>query len=51
MAVNKEKNKQILITIPLDMLDKIENYWRSNGFKNRNEGIRKLLEERLKEEE
>lgn len=50
MAVDKTKNTQVLVTIPNEMLEQIEKYWRMNGFQNRNQGIRKLIENALKEE-
>jgi len=43
MAVDKEKNVQILVTFPNDMLEDIEKYWHEQKLKNRNEAIRKLV--------
>jgi len=43
MAVDKDKNTQVLATFPNDMLAKIEKYWHDNKLKNRNEAIRQLI--------
>lgn len=43
MAVDKSKNTQVLVTFPNDLLEEVEQYWRQDGCKNRNEGIRKLI--------
>jgi len=43
MAVDKEKNVQILVTFPNDMLEDIEKYWHKQKLKNRNEAIRELV--------
>jgi metal-responsive CopG/Arc/MetJ family transcriptional regulator len=50
MAVDKEKNTQILVTFPNEMLDDIEDYQFENRIKNRNETIRQLIEKGLKKE-
>lgn len=47
MAVDKSKNTQVLVTFPNEMLEEIEQYWRKDGCKNRNEGIRKLIKRGL----
>jgi metal-responsive CopG/Arc/MetJ family transcriptional regulator len=47
MAVDKEINKQILVTFPKDLLDKIEIYWHENKLQNRNEAIRELVKKGL----
>lgn len=44
MTVDKEKNVQVLVTFPRDLLEKIEAYWHDNKLKNRNEAIRQLVE-------
>lgn len=51
MAVDKEKNTQILVTFPNDLLEDIEKYWHQNGLKNRNEAIRELVHKGLKKEQ
>lgn len=43
MAIDKDKNAQVLITIPLELLKEIENYWHENKIKNRTEAIRELI--------
>lgn len=43
MAVDKEKNTQILVTFPNEVMELIENYWHDNKLKNRNEAIRELV--------
>ncbi len=48
MAVDKEKNTQVLVTFPNEMLQEIENYWYENRLKNRNEAIRELITKGLK---
>lgn len=44
MAVDKEKNTQILVTFPNELVDEIENYWHLHKLKNRNEAIRALVQ-------
>ncbi len=51
MAVDKEKNTQVLVTIPNDMLEQIESYWHKNKLKNRNEAIRELISISLGQQE
>jgi len=48
MAVDKEKNKQILVTFPNEVLEQIETYWHDNKLKNRNEAIRELVQKGLR---
>lgn len=48
MAVDKDKNTQVLVTFPIKMIEKIEDYWHDNKLKNRNEAIRNLIELGLK---
>jgi metal-responsive CopG/Arc/MetJ family transcriptional regulator len=43
MAVDKEKNTQVLVTFPNDLLKEIEKYWHENHLKNRSEAIRELV--------
>lgn len=43
MAVDKEKNAQVLVTFPKELLKKIEDHWHKSRFKNRNEAIRDLI--------
>ena len=43
MAVDKTKNTQVLVTIPNDVLEKIEDFQFDNRIKNRNEAIRTLI--------
>ncbi|MGN7183688.1 ribbon-helix-helix domain-containing protein [Cytobacillus kochii] len=50
MAIDKEKNTQVLVTFPNEMLKDIEVYWHANSLKNRNEAIRKLVELGLSKE-
>jgi metal-responsive CopG/Arc/MetJ family transcriptional regulator len=49
LAVNKDKNTQILVTFPNDLVDSIEKYWHENKLKNRNEAIRELVQKGLKQ--
>jgi metal-responsive CopG/Arc/MetJ family transcriptional regulator len=48
MAVNKEKNTQILVTFTKEQVEQIENYWHENRLKNRNEAMRQLIEKEFK---
>ena len=43
MAVDKTKNTQVLVTIPNDLLKRIEDFQFENRIKNRNEAIRELV--------
>jgi len=43
LAVDKEKNTQVLVTFPNELLEEIHNYWHENKIKNRNEAIRQLI--------
>ncbi|WP_283751208.1 hypothetical protein [Bacillus cereus] len=47
MAVNKEKNTQILVTFTKEQVEQIENYWHENKLKNRNEAIRQIVDKGL----
>lgn len=51
MAVDKEKNTQILVTFPNHILEEVETYWHKNKLKNRNEAIRKLVKIGLEKEQ
>lgn len=51
MAVDKTKHTQILVTFPNEMVVDIESFWRKEGCKNRNEGIRELIKIALNEVE
>ena len=44
MSIDKNKNTQILVTFPNEMIEEIEEYWHENKFKNRNETIRELVQ-------
>lgn len=50
MAIDKEKNTQVLVTIPNEMLEKIEDFQFDNRIKNRSEAIRILIEKGLEKE-
>lgn len=43
MAVDKEKNTQILVTFPNELVKEIEKYWHDKQLKNRSETIRELV--------
>lgn len=49
MAVDKTKNTQVLVTIPNDLLKRIEDFQFENRIKNRNEAIRVLVDKALSE--
>ena len=46
-GIDKTKNTQVLITMPHEMLEKIEDFQHENRIKNRTEAIRILLNEAL----
>lgn len=48
MAVDKDKNTQILVTFPNEMVNEIEQFWHDNKLKNRNEAIRELVTRGIK---
>ena len=48
LVVDKSKNKQVLVTFPIEQLEEIEDYWHEKRYNNRNEAIRALIEEGLK---
>lgn len=43
MAIDKNKNTQILVTFPNELVEQIEQYWHEHKLKNRNEAIRELV--------
>lgn len=47
MAIDKTKNKQVLVTISNELLKEIEDFQFENRIPNRNEAIRRLLEKGL----
>lgn len=47
MAVDKDKNTQILVTFPKEFVEEIEKYWHNNQLKNRSEAIRELVKKGL----
>lgn len=51
MAVDKDKNKQILVTFPNEILESVEEYWHERKLKNRSEAIRELIQIGLKHQE
>lgn len=59
MAVDKDKNTQILVTFPNEMVEDIKEFWHDKKLRNRNEAIRMLIskglekhkQERLEQEE
>jgi metal-responsive CopG/Arc/MetJ family transcriptional regulator len=51
MAVDKEKNIQILVTFPNELVIEIEKFWHENKLKNRSEAIRELIYKGLKKEQ
>lgn len=44
MAVDKTKNKQILVTFSHEQIRQIEKYWHDKKLTNRNEAIRELVQ-------
>ena len=47
MAIDKSKNKQVLITLSHEMIERIEDYQHANKISNRNQAVRELLEKGL----
>lgn len=47
MAVDKEKNTQVLVTFPNEIIEQIEKYWHDQKLKNRSEAIRELVKKGL----
>lgn len=50
MAIDKDKNTQVLVTIPNEMLKRIEDFQFDNRIKNRSEAIRELIQKGLEKE-
>lgn len=48
MAIDKDKNTQVLVTMSHDLLEKIEDFQFENRIPNRTEAIRELLRIGLK---
>jgi metal-responsive CopG/Arc/MetJ family transcriptional regulator len=48
MPIDKQKNKQILLMLPVELLEQVEQYWHIQQLPNRNEAIRSLLLAALK---
>lgn len=48
MAVDKDKNKQVLVTFPNELLESVEEYWHKYKLQNRSEAIRELIQIGLK---
>ena len=46
-GINKDKNTQVLVTIPLETLEEIENFQFKKRIKNRSEAIRELIKKGL----
>ena len=46
-GINKDKNTQVLVTLPREMLKEIENFQFENRIKNRTEAIRVLINKGL----
>ena len=47
MAIDKDKNTKILVTMPHGMLEEIEKYWHDHRLKNKSETIRELIRKGL----
>jgi metal-responsive CopG/Arc/MetJ family transcriptional regulator len=47
MAINKEENTQVLLTISKELLKLIEDYQFENRISNRSEAIRELIQKGL----
>lgn len=47
MAIDKEKNTKVLVTISRDLLKRVVDYQFENRVKNRSEAIRVLIEKGL----
>lgn len=50
MAIDKDKNIQILVTFPKVLLEEIEQYWHQQHIKNRSEAIRVLVQKGLEKD-
>lgn len=49
-GIDKSKHSQILVTLPNELAEEIEEYWHAKKLKNRSEAIRELIKEGLKRE-
>lgn len=47
MAIDKDKNTQILLSVSKELLKKIEDYQFNNRIKNRSEALRQIIEKGL----
>lgn len=47
MAIDKDKNTQILLTISKELLEKVEDFQFENRIPNRSEALRLLIEKGL----
>lgn len=47
MAINEDKNTQVLLTISKELLEKVEDYQFENRIPSRSEAIRDLIEKGL----
>jgi len=47
MAIDKDKNTKVLVTMPHDLLGEIEKYWHDHKLKNKSETIRELIKKGL----
>ncbi|WP_170959386.1 hypothetical protein [Bacillus thuringiensis] len=47
MAVNKDKDTQILVTFTKEQVKQIEEFWHDNKISNRNEAIRQIVDKGL----
>ncbi len=47
MAIDKDKNTKVLVTMPHEMLEEIEKYWHDHRLKNKSETIRELIRKGL----
>lgn len=47
LAIDKNKNKQVLVTFPIELLNQIEDYRFENRKPNRNKAILDLINEGL----
>lgn len=47
MAIDKEKNTKVLVTISHDLLKKVEDYQFENRIKSRSEAMRELIQKGL----
>jgi len=45
-----KNSKQVMIFMSPELLEKVEKYWRLNGFPNRSKGIIDLIEKAIKTE-